>query len=274
MNSLSLGPLVLSGERFAIIAGVVVFMIGSSILVSRISGRFNLWSTVVAIGGVAVARLAHVVANWAYFSGDPMRAFAVWQGGFAWLWVLPFIALATFLLLKTRQERAWAIAPVAAAALVWVTTHQLASATEPLPPAELTLVQLEGPPIDLAQSINRPTVINIWATWCPPCRREMPALAQAEQSHPGIRFLFINQGESRETVHDYLAREGLSLRHVLLDTGMALPRHYRTVGIPVTLFLHADGTLAKAHMGEIAPEQVAAEVARLNKASPAALSVT
>ena len=120
MNSLSLGPLVLSGERFAIIAGVIVFMIGSSILVSRISGRFNLWSTVVAIGGVAVARLAHVIAHWEYFSGDPMRAFAVWQDGFAWLWVLPFVALATFLLLKTRQERAWAIAPVAAAALVWV----------------------------------------------------------------------------------------------------------------------------------------------------------
>lgn len=264
MNSLSLGPLVLSGERFAIIAGVVVFMVVSSVLVSRISGRFNLWSTIVTLGGIAVARLAHVVTHWEYFSGDPMRAFAVWQGGFAWLWALPFIVVATFFLLKTPKERVWAVAPVAAAALVWVTVHQLASATEPLPPAELTLARMDAEPVDLAAPVDQPTVINIWATWCPPCRREMPALAQAEQAHPEVRFLLVNQGESEETVRTWLDREGLTMMHILFDTGMQLPHHYRTAGIPVTLFLHSDGRLAKAHMGEIAPEQISSEIARLN----------
>jgi hypothetical protein len=51
---------------------------------------------------------------------------------------------------------------------------------------------------------------------------------------------------------------------VLFDEAMAVPRHYGTAGIPVTLFLHADGRLAKAHMGEIAPEQIATEIARLH----------
>lgn len=95
----------------------------------------------------------------------------------------------------------------------------------------------------------------------------MPALAQAERAHPEVRFLLINQGEGEADVRDFLQREGLSFDQVLLDPAMATQRHYRTVGVPVTLFLHADGRLAKAHTGEIAPERIAAEIARLKSFS-------
>lgn len=263
MNALELGPLVLSGERAAILAGVFLFMIGAGLLATRVSARFNPWSTAVAIGGIAAARLGHVVAHWEYFGDDPLRAFAVWQGGFAWIWVVPVVLLATFGLLKTRQERIWSLAPVAVGALAWVAAHQLTSATDPLPPAALTLQQLDASPLDLAEPAGRPTVINLWATWCPPCRREMPALAQAERAHPHVRFLFVNQGESETHVRDYLAREGLQLDHVLLDPAMALPGHYRTAGVPVTLFLRSDGRLAKTHFGEISPERISVEIRRL-----------
>lgn len=267
MNTVALGPLVLSGERFAILAGVFVFLIGTGLLASRVSPRFNLWSTLVVLGGLAAARLAHVIAQWSYFSDDPLRALAVWQGGFNWLWVLPVVAAAMIFLLRTPRERLWAIAPLAAAALAWTTAHQLSSATEPLPPPPFTLAALDGPPINLAASDGRPTVINLWATWCAPCRREMPALVQAERDHPEVRFLLVNQGEGEDSVRAFLQREGLSFDHLLLDPAMATQRHYRTVGIPVTLFLHADGRLAKAHTGEIAPERIAAEIARLNRTS-------
>lgn len=66
MNAFTLGPLVLSGERFAIIAGVFVFMIGAGLLASRVSPRFNLWSTVLVFGGLAAARLGHVATHWEY----------------------------------------------------------------------------------------------------------------------------------------------------------------------------------------------------------------
>lgn len=269
MDTIALGPLVLSSERFAILAGVFVFLIGAGLLASRVSPRFNLWSTVVVLGGLAAARLAHVAAHWAYFSDEPLRALAVWQGGFNWLWTLPVVALSLAFLLRTSRERVWAIVPLAAATLAWSTAHQLVSATEPLPPPALTLTALNGAPVDLAAHDGRPSVINLWATWCAPCRREMPALAEAQRAHPEVRFLLINQGEGEASVRDFLAREGLSFDHMLLDPAMATQRHYRTVGIPVTLFLHADGRLARAHTGEIAPERIAAEIARL-KSSPAA----
>jgi thiol-disulfide isomerase/thioredoxin len=263
MDAIALGPLLLSGERFAILAGVFVFLIGTGLLASRVSPRFNLWSTVVVLGGLAAARLAHVIGQWSYFSDDLLRALAVWQGGFNWLWVLPVVALSLIFLLRGVRERAWAIAPLAAATLAWTTVHQLTSATEPLPPPAVTLAALNGPPIDLATNDGRPTVINLWATWCAPCRREMPALAQAERAHPEVRFLLINQGEGDARVRDFLKHEGLSFDHILLDPGMTTQRHYRTVGIPVTLFLYPDGRLARAHTGEIAPERIAAEIARL-----------
>jgi thiol-disulfide isomerase/thioredoxin len=267
MNAIELGPVVLSGERFAILLGVLVFMVGSGWLASRISPRLNPWSTTVALGGIAVARLAYVAGHWDYFRDDPLRALAVWQGGFNWLWVLPVVVVASITLLRDRRLMAWAAAPVAVSALVWGVAHHLSSRTEPLPPPPLALAALSGPSVDLAAPAGRPTVINLWATWCAPCRREMPALAEAAARRPDVRFLFVNQGESPETAARFLAAEQLKLEHVLFDRTQAVARHYGTVGIPVTLFLHADGRLAKAHMGEIAPEQIDAEISRLERSA-------
>ena len=128
----------------------------------------------------------------------------------------------------------------------------------------LALPDIDGKTLDLSTLRGRLVLVNFWATWCPPCRREMPALAQAEKAHPNVRFLFVNQGEGEAGVRAFLQSQGLALDHVLFDEAMAVPRHYGTAGIPVTLFLHADGRLAKAHMGEIAPEQIATEIARLH----------
>jgi len=263
VNALEFGPLVLSGERLAIIVGVFVFMIGSGLLASRVSGRFNAWSTAVVGGSLLAARLAYVASHWTFFQDDPLRALAVWQGGFAWGWALPVLLLATLTLLKSTKERVWAAAPAVVSALAWLAAHQWASATVPLPPPDITLTRLDGGRLAMADPADRPTVINVWASWCPPCRREMPALATAEQDHPGVRFLFVNQGEEEATVRVYLEREGLALDQVLLDPGMDLPRHYGTAGLPVTFFLRSDGRLAHAHLGEIGPERIATEISRL-----------
>ncbi len=263
MNAIELGPLVLSGERFAIILGVAVFLLGSSLLASRVSPRFNAWSTVAVLAGLAAARLAHVVAHWSYFADDPLRALAVWQGGFIWVWALPPVAVATVVMLRERRLMLWAAAPVIASALAWVATERLTSGAEPVAAPSMTLARLEGGAVNLAAVDGRPTVINLWATWCPPCRREMPALARAQDAHPDVRFLFVNQGEGQAQVSRWLEGAGLEVDNVLLDRAMTVPRHYGTAGLPVTLFLGPDGRLARAHVGEIAPEQIDAEISRL-----------
>lgn len=263
MNAIELGPLVLSGERFAIIVGVAVFLLVSGVLASRVSARFNGWSTVAALTGLGAARLAHVVAHWSYFADDPLRALAVWQGGFLWVWALPPVAVAAWFMLRERRLMLWAAVPVLACALAATATVRLTSETEPTPAPSMVLAELDGGAVNLAAVDGRPTVINLWATWCPPCRREMPALARAQDAHPEVRFLFVNQGEGPELVADWLEAAELELDNVLLDRTMAVPRHYGTAGLPVTLFLAPDGRLAEAHVGEIAPEQIDAGIARL-----------
>lgn len=264
MNGLQLGPLVLSGDRLALIAGIFVFMIGTGLLATRVSERFNLWSTVVVVAGLVAARLGHVVTNWDYFQSEPLRALAIWQGGFQWVWVAPVIVVAVFALLKTAKERWWSAASVVSSALVWGALFNLVSTTEPLPAPQMVLEQIEGEPILLSQDTGRATVVNLWATWCGPCRREMPAFQQAENSHPDVRFLFVNQGEYEDKIRDFLAQEGLVLKHVLLDPSLAVPKHYDTVGLPVTLFLQKDGTLHHVHVGEIAPEEIDRQIGRLD----------
>lgn len=263
MNAIELGPLVLSGERFAIIVGVAVFLLGAGVLASRVSPRFNGWSTVAVLAGLGAARLAHVIAHWSYFADDPLRAAAVWQGGFIWPWALLPVAVAAVVMLRERRLMLWAAAPVIACALAWTATARLTSGTEPTPAPAMALARLEGGVVNLAAVDGRPTVINLWASWCPPCRREMPALAQAQDAHPDVRFLFVNQGEGQAKVAGWLEEAGLEVDNVLLDPAMAVPRHYGTAGLPVTLFLAPDGRLARAHVGEIAPEQIDAEIARL-----------
>lgn len=113
---------------------------------------------------------------------------------------------------------------------------------------------MDGSPIDLAADVGKPRVVNIWATWCPPCRREMPVLAEAARNTPGVEFLFVNYGEGRAAIERYLADEALAVSNVLLDPRGAVPRHYGTVGIPVTLFIDGDGRLTDMHMGEVSRE--------------------
>src|SRR3546814_7917792 len=77
---------------------------------------------------------------------------------------------------------------------------------------DLQLVTLEERPAHLSSYMGTPVVLNLWATWCPPCRREMPVLEQAQTAFPDVAFVLINQGESAQQANMFLESEGLNLR--------------------------------------------------------------
>src|SRR3546814_13565477 len=83
---------------------------------------------------------------------------------------------------------------------------------------DLQLVTLEERPAHLSSYMGTPVVLNLWATWCPPCRREMPVLEQAQTAFPDVAFVLINQGESAQQANMLLESEGLNLTDVLLDS--------------------------------------------------------
>ena len=130
---------------------------------------------------------------------------------------------------------------------------------------EVALTDLNERPVDLASLAgDKPTVVNLWATWCPPCIREMPVLEEAQQRYPGVNFVFANQGEHPETIERFLREQDLQLENVLSDRKGGFGRATGSQGLPTTLFYNAEGHLVDTHMGELSRASLARSLERFD----------
>lgn len=266
MNAVSIGPLVMAADRFAVVLGIFTFLIVSGVMARRVDSRFDGWSWRVLLAGIGAARLGHVALHLDTFAADPVRILYLWQGGFFWPAGALAVLACLFLLLKDARARLWAVLPLALAVVVWNTTWQLTGGTPALAVPDRSFETLAGADHDLGAGSGAPRVLNLWATWCPPCRREMPMMAELAAGTEGVDFIFANQGEGRAEIRAYLARSGLSLETVLIDPFSDLSRFYGAPGLPATLFIDADGILRHAHIGEISREVLQSTIDRLSLA--------
>lgn len=204
--------------------------------------------------GLLAARLGYVLRWWPEYAAAPMSIVAIGDGGFLWWTGLPAaLAFAWWRTAKHAALRKPVLAGIVAGMLAWLafngTLALLQRAAPPLP--DVALTTLDGAPARLADFGGRPVVINLWATWCPPCRREMPVFEDAQSRYPDVAFLLVNQGEDRDTIAGYLDAQGLSLQHVLLDPPSRVMQDANARALPTTLFFAADGRLVDTHMGEL-----------------------
>jgi len=126
------------------------------------------------------------------------------------------------------------------------------------------LITLSGKTTDLRTvAAGKPTVVNLWATWCPPCRLELPYLGTAQRVEPGISFVFVDQGEDPVTVERYLAAVRLDLANVMLDPGIKLSSEMGSPGLPITMFYDANGRMIDTHLGALSPSLLEGKLAKL-----------
>jgi thiol-disulfide isomerase/thioredoxin len=253
VNAVAFGPFAFDAERLASIVGIFVFASVGSILAHRWSPRLGGWTTATILTGIITARAWHVGDHMVSFAEEPWRILAVWQGGFSTTGALVGIALClVWVCVRNRPALPWAILTIATGLLAWLAVMQLTSQGADTPaPTGLYQTFDDRAQVVISERANRPLVLNLWATWCPPCRRELPMMAQMVHAHPDVDFIFANQGERREAIELYLKRSGLDLGTVLLDPAMALSKHYDAVGLPATLLIRADGALDDAHLGDL-----------------------
>ena len=109
-------------------------------------------------------------------------------------------------------------------------------------------------------------VINLWASWCGPCRQEMPIFAALQGTEADVQFLFINQGESVQDVRAYLQSAKLSLQGVWLDPSSALGPAVGVAGLPATLFVNAQGQIVELHFGVLSEPALKARLRALREA--------
>ena len=135
---------------------------------------------------------------------------------------------------------------------------------------DFTLADLQGNPRQLSEWRGQALLVNFWATWCAPCRREIPLLkqTQARQSENHLQIIGVAV-DFREQVEVY-AKEAEFNYPILIGQEDAMAAAEASgiefVGMPFTLVVAADGSMIKAHIGEIREEhieQIVSVVARL-----------
>lgn len=118
-----------------------------------------------------------------------------------------------------------------------------------------SLVSITGETIDLA-SYEDGVILNFWATYCPPCKREMPAFEEAYETlqQDGIQLFAINVGEPKMVVNQYLQTLKPSFP-VLLDRDGLVSKSYEVLTLPTTVFIKS-GKIVQTVKGELTEEQL------------------
>ena len=211
----------------------------------------------IALLAVVAARLAFVWRYKAAYLQTPLDILNIRDGG--WDAQVGVIAAWVYTLVLLQRQAMWRkplLLSVGSASAVWL-GGQLAMgiwvgphAGQPGLPA-VTLQGLDQRDTPLASFRGKPVVLNLWATWCPPCLREMPVLQLGQQEHPDVHYVLVNQGESAPQVQAYLAQHGLRLPHVLLDPKGQVAATFDASAYPTTLFFDAQGRLVARRTGEV-----------------------
>jgi thiol-disulfide isomerase/thioredoxin len=257
MLSVALGPVALPVAPVLLLLAVwVASWLGSRLAATQagqeVAARAGNAVIHAAVLGLLAARLAHLAVNADPYLDSPWSALDLRDGG--WHTLTGVLAGASWLLwrgLRTPLLRRPLAGGVLAGVALWSAASLATGARDSAALPALLLTEFDsGATLDLRRAARgRPLVVNLWASWCGPCRAEMPTLAAAQQREPGVGFLFVNQGESASAVRAYLVDQDLPLREVLLDSGSRLGAAVGSRGLPTTLFYDARGKRIGAHFG-------------------------
>ena len=217
----------------------------------------------VLLVGLVVARLAFVWQWRGPYLREPLGILDIRDGGWtpeAGLAAACLYALS--LMRRTQVLRKPLVTAVVTTGAVWLlgTVAIVAWPFEEARLPSLSLQSLDGRAVSLTDFQGKPTVVNLWATWCPPCRHEMPVLQQAQAKHPEFNFVFINQGEVAQKVSGYLDGQRLGLRNVLLDAKLEAGASLGYRMLPSTLFFDAKGRLVSTRIGALSPATLAQQL--------------
>jgi thiol-disulfide isomerase/thioredoxin len=249
----------------------VLVSYGVSALIGRRQKKPNSGNVLsdMLVAALLAARVAFVITWFELYRAAPWSMLDIRDGGFTpWAGIAAALLVALWHGWRNPAGRKPLLIAVAAGALAWSAMfgvrHMIDNEPATLPTTPL--MTLAGAPADLATlAAGRPMAVNLWASWCPPCRREMPVLVAAQQQYPGVAMAFVNQGESADTAQHFLSAAQLQLSNVLLDAGTALGKQVGSMALPTTLFYDKHGRLIDTHLGELSAASLAN---KLQKISP------
>lgn len=272
-----LGPVLISTR----VAAFAIAFLAARWIGARLAARWGLdpaWTRNTTdgalIAGLIAGRLGYAALYWSAYAPAPWTVLYLWQPGYLAVAGLAGGALYAFYRLRslaparrlpalravsTGFAAGATILAVALASMGWFPASGGAAVGEPAP--EIRLVDLDGGPVALSDLRGKGVVLNFWATWCPPCRREMPLLESAwnEYQSRSVAIIGIDVGEPPDAVRRFVDAMGVtypiwtdapSSGGDFDDTHELLTR-FGGVGLPTTVFIDADGIIRKIYVGEL-----------------------
>ena len=136
-------------------------------------------------------------------------------------------------------------------------------------PFRIPEIRTDRGDVEIGAAPGRPTVLNFFAAWCAPCKRELPALREAAARNPDVAFVGIDYKDSREDAVELLDRMRITYP-AGFDPKGDIATKYLLRAMPSTVFIAADGSVLKVHHGELTPTELREQLDRLTLRKPAA----
>ena len=257
-QAVQLGPLIAPWSLIILCLSIGLAIMIGLLLKQRFQLTVMQWRTLTdsvwtaLLIGLLAARIFHVLLHLSDYLHYPIEIIKIQDKGFN-LYAGIVAGLGWILWINRSLAKKFLLALIVTFSLINLTglyvLNKLQHQYQQFP--DLTLQNLQHETIQLSDYNGKITVINLWASWCPPCRREMPALAQAEQDYPQVQFVLVNQGEDADQIKAFLQQHKMDFKHILLDPQGLTATKTGMFGLPSTLFFDADGRLVDTHMGEL-----------------------
>jgi thiol-disulfide isomerase/thioredoxin len=276
-EAFTIGPLLFPTRPAAVILSLLLAIW----LCGRLATRTELdvgWARHVAEWsgwlGILGARLGYVIVNWSAFRAEPWIALYLWQPGYLpYTGVILGSAYAVWRLGKRSLPERWSylravgggyaagglLAVSVLATMNAFTAPGVLRAGDRVP--EFTLMDLEGRKVRFSDLDGQAVVLNFWATWCPPCRREMPLLdaIYKEYEPRGLVVVGVDLGEPIDTVKSFI--KDMGVRYPIwvdppfhdpgFDRTRQIYKRFGGIGLPTTLFIYPNGIVQGVHVGEL-----------------------
>jgi thiol-disulfide isomerase/thioredoxin len=224
--------------------------------------------------GIVASRPSFVLLNWSSFSAKPWTILYLWQPGYSFsVGLVAALAYIFYRIYRQEVERRRAVVsslsagfalPVLLFIGMLLTMNRFVDVEIYIPGDTVPndkVTDLYGEPASFADFVGKGLVVNFWATWCPPCRREMPLLEEVYNKYKSrnITVIGVSVDNSRDAIKNYVESVSVTypiwedsvIRSNNLPGGTSLSSMFGVVGFPTTFFIDANGVIQSSYVGEL-----------------------